>query len=159
MWASRFEVSTLFHFFILLIVQEEPQAGMACPGSPFPSGKTETTLWGISGSRDLDVCSGGEGKFSLNPGSHWNSHSAVSGSGSVQCISPTVLACNTGELHTPSAHGLGAIPPPLLLSSIGCSGGSLAQTLYQGILEGVTGFHCHQEPCPKLAFVSPSVST
>lgn len=121
MWASRFEVSTLFHFFILLIVQEEPQAGMACPGSPFPSGGTEMTLWGISGSRDLDVCSGGEGKFSLNPGSHWNSHSAVSGSGSIQCISPTVLACNTGELRTPSAHGLGAIPPPLLPSSIGCS--------------------------------------
>lgn len=57
----------MFHFFILLIVQEEPQAGMACPGSPFPSGGTEMTLWGISGSRDLDVCSGEGGEVLFEP--------------------------------------------------------------------------------------------
>lgn len=62
LWASRFEVGTLFPFFILPIVQEEPQAGMACPGSPFPSDRTETTLRGISGSRDLDLWSGGGGE-------------------------------------------------------------------------------------------------
>lgn len=53
----------------------------------------------------------------MNPRSHWNSHSAVSDSGSVQCISPMVLAYNTGELCTPFAHGLGAVPPPLPTST------------------------------------------